>query len=98
VRGNPPDAAHRLPAAIHEAEAKETAMATLIAIVAAGLLAAVVIVAVIGVVSLAIRREDRNLTLTSETIDTVTRLVRRLNGVYVRVPRQVPAAEPTTPA
>lgn len=65
-------------------------MAALIAIATVSLLAVVVIAGTIGVVSLAIRREDRNLTLTSEASDTVTRLTRRLNGVYVRAPRYLP--------
>ena len=44
---------------------------------------------VIGVVSVAIRREEKNLTLTSEVTDPATRAGRQLNGVYVRAPRTV---------
>jgi len=65
-------------------------MVALIAVAAVSLLAALVIAGIVGVVSLAIRREDRNLSLTSKAIGTVTRLARWLNGVYVRVPRQAP--------
>lgn len=65
-------------------------MAALIAIAALALFAAGAIAGIIAVVSLAIRREERHLTLTSAAPDTVTRAGRLLNGVYVRAPR--PAA------
>jgi hypothetical protein len=43
-------------------------------------------VAVIGLVTLAIRKEERNHTLTGPVPDGVMKAVRRLNGVYVRTP------------
>jgi hypothetical protein len=70
-------------------------MATLIALAAIGLFAAGAVAGIIGVVSVAIRREERNFTLTSGAPDAVTRAGRRLNGVYVRVPH--PTAAKTTP-
>ena len=73
-------------------------MDALIIIATAGLFAEVVMAGIIGVVSLAIRREDRDLTLTSEATATVTRAARWLNGVYVRAPRRVTAAGPATKA
>jgi hypothetical protein len=60
-------------------------MAPLIALAAIGLFVA----GVIGVVSVAIRREEKNLTLTSEATEPVSQAGRRLNGVYVRAPRTV---------
>lgn len=39
---------------------------------------------VFGVVTVAVRREERNRTLTSPVPDRMTSAVRRLNGVYVR--------------
>ena len=71
-------------------------MAALIAFAAIGLFAAGVIAGIIGVVSVAIRREERNLTLTSEGTDSVTRAGRWLNGVYVRAPRRIAAADRET--
>lgn len=65
-------------------------MAALIALAAIGLFAAGIFAGVIGVVSVAIRREERNLTLTSGPTGTVTRAGRWLNGVYVRTPRPTP--------
>jgi hypothetical protein len=63
-------------------------MAALIAIVAICLFAAGVVAGITGVVAVAIRREERNLTLTSEAPDNVTRAARWLNGSYVRAPRR----------
>jgi hypothetical protein len=63
-------------------------MGALIAVAALGVFAAGVAAGVVGVVSLAIRREEKNLTLTSETADHLTRAGRWLNGVYVRAPRR----------
>jgi hypothetical protein len=71
-------------------------MAALIALAALGVFAAGIATGVIAVVGLAIRREERNLTLTSGPVDTVTRAGRRLNGVYVRIPAATPAADRTT--
>ena len=59
-------------------------MATLIALTATGLFIAGAATGVIGVVCLAIRREDKNLTLTSQPTDRVTRAGRRLNGAHFR--------------
>ncbi len=63
-------------------------MAALIALAAIGLFAVGVLAGVIGLVSVAVRREEANLTLTSEAADNVTRIGRGLNGVHVRVPRR----------
>jgi hypothetical protein len=66
-------------------------VAALIALAAIGLFAAGVFAGIIGVVSMAIRREERNLTLTSKATDNVTRVGRWLNGVHVRAPRRTAA-------
>jgi hypothetical protein len=68
-------------------------MATMIALAAISLFASGVIAGIIGLVSVAIRREERNLTLTSEATDHVTRAGRWLNGVYVRAPRRTAATD-----
>jgi hypothetical protein len=68
-------------------------MTTLIALAAVGLFAAGAFAGVIGVVSLAIRREERNQTLTSGPTDAVTAAGRRLNGLNVRRPRRGAAAD-----
>ena len=70
-------------------------MAALIALAALGLFAIGVVAGIIGVVSLAIRREERNFTLTSAASDNVTRAGRWLNGLYVRVPRRAAARQTT---
>jgi hypothetical protein len=70
-------------------------MAALIA-AAIGVFAAGIAAGIIGVVSVAIRREERNLTLTSGPTSYVTWAGRWLNGVYVRTPRRTPAADRTT--
>jgi hypothetical protein len=62
-------------------------MAALIALSALGLFTAGATAGIIGVVSMAIRREERNLTLTCQAADHVTQVGRWLNGVYVRAPR-----------
>lgn len=61
-------------------------MAVLIALGAIGLFAAGVTTGIIGVVCLAVHREERFFTLTSKPPDNVTRAGRWLNGVYVRYP------------
>lgn len=66
----------------------ERAMAASIALAAIGLCAAGMLAGIVGVVSVAIRREEKNLTLTGVATGKVVRLGRRLNGVYVRVPRR----------
>jgi hypothetical protein len=43
-------------------------------------------IGIVAVISLGIRREDRNLSLTSDTAGRVARGTRRLNGVYTRGP------------
>jgi hypothetical protein len=73
-------------------------MAASIVLAVIALYAAGVLTAVIGVVSVAIRREEKNLTLTSAATGKVVRLGRRLNGVYVRAPRGAAAPDrQTTP-
>ena len=65
-------------------------MNALIPFAAAGLFAAGGTTGIIGVVTIAIRREEKNLTLTSAATDHVTRAGRWLNGVGVRAPLRVP--------
>ncbi len=67
-------------------------MASLIALAAVGLFADGVVAGIIGVVCVASRREEANLTLTSEATDRVTRVGRRLTGVGVRAPHHSAAA------
>lgn len=62
-------------------------MAALIALAATGVFAAGIFAGIIAVVSVAIRREERNLTLASGPTSATTWAGRRLNGVYVRAPR-----------
>ena len=62
-------------------------MAALIALAAICLFAAGALAGITGVVAVAIRREDRNLTLTSQAPGTVTRAGRRLNRVARPGPR-----------
>jgi len=71
-------------------------MAVLIVLAAVGLGAAGVSAGLIGMVSVAIRREEKNLTLTSVATGKVVRLGGWLNGVYVRVPRHIAAADRQT--
>ena len=71
-------------------------MAALIALVAIGLFASGAIAGIVGVVSVAIRREERKFTLTSQAPDNVTRAGRLLNGVYVRAPHRTAAADRQT--
>ena len=59
-------------------------MAALIALTALGLFTAGAVSGIIGVISVAIHREEKDLTLTSQATDHVTRAGRRLNGVGVR--------------
>ncbi len=68
-------------------------MPALIAFAAIGLFAAGVFAGIIGLVTVAIRREERNLTLTSEATGSVTRAGRWLNGVYVSAPLSIVAAD-----
>jgi hypothetical protein len=62
-------------------------MATLTALAAIALLIVVVIAAAIGLMGVAIRREEKNRTLTHEAPDQLTRTARWLNGAYARAPR-----------
>jgi hypothetical protein len=71
-------------------------MAALIALAAISVFAAGIFAGIIGVVTVAIRREERNLTLTSGPTGIVTSAGRWLNGVYVRAPRRTPTADKTT--
>jgi hypothetical protein len=61
-------------------------MAALIALTAFVLFAGGVVAGITGVVCVAIRREETNLTLTSQATDHVTRAGRWLNGVGVHAP------------
>jgi MFS superfamily sulfate permease-like transporter len=54
-------------------------------------LAAGITVGVIGLVTLNVRREERYQTLIRPVEDSVTRAVRRVNGVYVRDQDTTPA-------
>jgi hypothetical protein len=56
------------------------------------LAAAVTITAIIAMASAAIHREEKHHTLTGDAPDQLTRVGRRLNGVYVRIPRRTTAA------
>ena len=67
-------------------------MAALIAFAAIGLFGAGVTTGILGVVTVAISREEKNLTLTSEAAGKVTRAGRWLNGVGVRAAVGLPAA------
>lgn len=72
-------------------------MAVLIALVAFGLFTAGVTVGVIGIVCVAVRREDRLLTLTREPANNVALAGRWLNGVGVRAPgRPIPVSAAST--
>ena len=69
-------------------------MALLIALGAIGLFAGGVIAGIVGVVSVAIRREEKSLTLISAATDRVARAGRRVNGVCVRAPRRAGTGRP----
>jgi hypothetical protein len=75
---------------------EESAMTALIMLAAVGVFAVAGFAGIIGVASVAIRREEKDLTLTREATGTVTRAGRALNGVYVRVPCQTAGAERET--
>jgi hypothetical protein len=64
---------------------------TLAALAAFGIFAAITTAAIVGMVSAAIRREEKHRTLTGEAPDQLTRAGRWLNGVYVRTPHSTPA-------
>lgn len=63
-------------------------MASLIVPAAIGLFVAGMIAGIIGMVSVAIHREEKNLTLTSAATDPVTQAGRWVNGMHVRAPRR----------
>lgn len=63
-------------------------MASLIVPTAIGLFVAGMIAGIIGLVSVAIHREEKNLTLTSAATDPVTQAGRWVNGMHVRAPRR----------
>jgi hypothetical protein len=69
-------------------------MAALIALLAICLFATGAAVGIIGVVAVAIRREERNLTLTNAAPDQVASAGRWLNGLYVRAPRRTATGDP----
>jgi hypothetical protein len=62
-------------------------MALLIALAAIGLFVAGVTAGIVGVVCVAIRREEKDLSLTGETTGPVTWAGRWITGVGVRNPR-----------
>jgi len=68
-------------------------MTSLIAL-AVGLFAAGMVTGITGLVSVAIRREEKSLTLTSAATGPVTRAGRWMNGVGVRGPRRPWYAHP----
>jgi hypothetical protein len=70
-------------------------MAAVIALLAVCLFAAGVAAGIIGVAAVAIRREERNLTLTSAAPGQVASAGRWLNGLYVRAPAAPPPATGT---
>ena len=73
-------------------------MAALIALTAICLFAAGALAGIIGVVAVAIRREERNLTLTSKAPGNLTRAGRWLTGLHVRAPRRTaPGGREKTP-
>jgi len=57
-------------------------MAVPIALAAISLVAAAASAGLIGMVSVAIRKKDKNLTLTRQAPDTLTRVGRRLTGAH----------------
>jgi hypothetical protein len=66
-------------------------MAALIAL-ALGTFALGAAAGITSVVSVAVRREDKNLTLTCDAPDPITLAGRRLTGAYARAPRRTSAA------
>jgi protein-S-isoprenylcysteine O-methyltransferase Ste14 len=73
-------------------------MAVPIALTAISLIVAVVSAGLIGVVSMAIRKEEKILTLTTGPTDNLSKVGRRLTGVHVRPPLRITLANrETTP-
>jgi len=71
-------------------------MTVMIAVTAVALFAAGAVAGIIGVVCVAIRREEANLTLTSEATGHLTQAGRWLNGVGVRSPHHSAATARAT--
>lgn len=71
-------------------------MTALIALAAISLFTTGGITGIVGVVSVAIHREERSLTLTRGATDNVTRAGRWLNGLYVRAPLRTGTADQET--
>ena len=71
-------------------------MTALVALTAIGLFAAGVVAGIIGLVCVAIYREETNLTLTSQATDHMTRAERWVNGVGVSAPHRSAAGPETT--
>ncbi len=65
-----------------------TALTALIALAAICLFAAGLATGILAVAALAIRREERNLTLARAAPDPLTRTGRWLTGLHVRTPRR----------
>ncbi len=62
-------------------------MTSMIALAAIGLFVAGMVTGITGLVSVAIRREEKSLTLTGAASGPVTRAGRLVNGVHVRAAR-----------
>jgi hypothetical protein len=90
-----PPAGRRQLTRVHNPVTGESFMTALIALTATGVFAAGVVAGIIGVVTAAIRWEERNRTLTSGPTGYLTVAGRWPNGVCVRTPR-TPAADRTT--
>jgi hypothetical protein len=71
-------------------------MTALIALAAISLFTTGGITGIVGVVSVAIHREERSLTLTRGATDNVTRAGRWLNGLHVRAPLRTGTADQET--
>jgi hypothetical protein len=67
-----------------------------IAFAAIGLFVVGVCTGIIGVVSIAIHREDKRLTLASAATSHVEGAGRRLTGVHVQAPRRIAVADQET--
>src|SRR5580704_15213572 len=76
------------------AKNKRTDMNALILFAAIGLFAAGATAGIVSVATLAIRREEKYLTLTGAATDRLTRAGRWLNGVGVRAPCRPAAVAP----
>jgi hypothetical protein len=61
-----------------------------------GLCAAGLFTGIVAVVSVAVRWEEKNHTLTGAATSKMIRMGRRVNGVYIRAPRDNAAVRETT--